>query len=67
MSGLRRVFYPKEGITMRRSTALQSGLLAALLLPSIALAAPEELVPETARDEISQTSGVVLVDLFAYW
>jgi hypothetical protein len=50
---------------MGRARILLSSLL--LLLPSVAMAGPEELAPKTAHAEVSQTSGVVLVDLFAHW
>ena len=43
-------------------------VLASLVLcAGIASAGAEELAPETAATDISQSSGLMLVDLFAHW
>lgn len=41
--------------------------LLAIALTSSAAAELETLAPETAREQVSATEGVVVVDLFADW
>ena len=52
---------------LRSILYLVSGLLLAINVVEPAAAELEELAPETAHEELSQTEGVVLVDLFAHW
>ena len=52
---------------LRSILYLVSGLLLALSAAMPAAAQLQEFAPETAHEELSQTEGVVLVDLFAHW
>ena len=52
---------------MTRWTLPWTLLMAISALPGIARADLESLEPETAFAEVSSSTGVVLVDLFAEW